>query len=69
MPFVNIRIIKEVIEDDPVGKKAAIAKKVAAAISETAGIPEDVVWVVFDEVNETDWFVGPTRAKELREQS
>lgn len=28
MPFVNIRLVKEVIADDPAGKKAAIAAQV-----------------------------------------
>ncbi len=66
MPFVNIRIVKEVIEDDPVGKKAAITEKVVDAISGTAGIPKEAVWVVFEEVSEADWFVGQKRVKELR---
>ena len=66
MPFVNIRIVKEVIEDDPVGKKAAISKQVTSAIASTAGIPEDAVWVVFEEVSEEDWFVGQARVKEMR---
>ena len=46
MPFVNIRIVKEVIADDPIGKKSAMSAKIAAAISETAGIPKDDVWIV-----------------------
>lgn len=69
MPFVNIRIVKQVIADDSERKKTEIAKKVATAIADTAGIPEDVVWVVFEEVDEADWFVGHTRVKELRAQS
>ena len=66
MPFVNIRIVKEVLEDDPVGKKARIAKQVTTAVASGAGIPEDAVWVVFEEVSEADWFVGAARVKELR---
>ena len=31
MPFVNIRIVKDVIADDPVAKKTAMAEKIAAA--------------------------------------
>jgi 4-oxalocrotonate tautomerase len=60
MPFVNIRIVKEVIADDPAGKKQRIAEKVAGAINEAAGIPIDDIWVVFEEVNARDWFVGQT---------
>lgn len=70
MPFVNIRIVKEVIEDDPAGKKAAITKKVIDAIAGTAGIPEEAVWVVFEEVSEKDWYVGKTSVEDMRaEQS
>ena len=60
MPFVNIRIVREVIASDPAGKKQKIAEKVAAAINEAAGIPKDDIWVVFEEVNARDWFVGET---------
>ncbi|TIW02357.1 MAG: 4-oxalocrotonate tautomerase, partial [Mesorhizobium sp.] len=38
MPFVNIRIVKEVIAADPAGKKADIAKKVTSAIIEATGL-------------------------------
>ncbi len=61
MPFVNIRIVREVIEDDPVGKKARIAAGVTKAVAEGAGIPEGKVWVVFEEVAARDWFVGADR--------
>lgn len=66
MPYVNIRLVKEVIEDDPEGKKQEITRRVASAISETTGLPEDAIWVLFDEVSEKDWFVGSNRVKELR---
>jgi 4-oxalocrotonate tautomerase len=58
MPFVNIRIVKEVIASDPQGKKQRIAEKVAAAINDAAGIPKDDIWVVFEEVDARDWYVG-----------
>ena len=58
MPFVNIRIVREVIADDVGRKKAAIADKVANAISEVAGVGKDDVWVVFEEVAARDWYVG-----------
>lgn len=68
MPFVNIRIVKEVIADDPEGKKAAIADKVAAAINEVAGIGLNDIWVVFDEVDARDWYVGATSVETLRKK-
>ena len=66
MPFVNIRIVKEVIAADPAGKKAAIAKKVSAAIAEATGLGPDMVWVVFEEVAAKDWYVGATSVEEQR---
>ncbi len=58
MPFVNIRMVKEVIAADPAGKKAAIRKKVVEAIVAATGLTKDDVWIVFEEVNARDWFVG-----------
>jgi 4-oxalocrotonate tautomerase len=66
MPFVNIRVVREVIADDPSGKKAKIAKKVTEAIVEVTGLTKDDVWVVFEEVAAKDWFVGPASVQELR---
>jgi 4-oxalocrotonate tautomerase len=68
MPFVNIRIVKEVIADDPIGKKSAMSAKIAAAISETAGIPKEDVWIVFEEVAARDWFVGDASVHQLRQK-
>ena len=66
MPFVNIRIVREVIAADPAGKKAAITKQVTAAIVAATGLTNNDVWVVFEEVNARDWFVGETDVETLR---
>jgi 4-oxalocrotonate tautomerase len=66
MPFVNIRIVKEVIASDPEGKKAAIAEKVTAAITEATGIGRSDVWVVFEEIAARDWYLGPASVETLR---
>jgi 4-oxalocrotonate tautomerase len=66
MPFVNIRIVKEVIAADPAGKKTDIARKVTSAIMEATGLSNDDVWVVFEEVNARDWYVGKTDVETLR---
>jgi 4-oxalocrotonate tautomerase len=58
MPFVSIRLVKELIADDPAGKKAAIGRRVAQTISETTGLPKDDVWIVFEEVAARDWYLG-----------
>jgi 4-oxalocrotonate tautomerase len=68
MPFVNIRIVREVIADNPEGKKSAIAEKVANAINEATGIARDDVWVVFEEVAARDWYVGVTSVEARRKQ-
>ena len=58
MPFVNIRIVKEAIASDPVGKKKAIAEGVVESITKATGLAKDDVWVVFEEVAARDWYVG-----------
>ncbi|HTR15081.1 MAG TPA: 4-oxalocrotonate tautomerase family protein [Roseiarcus sp.] len=66
MPFVNIRIVREVIASDPEGKKAAIAEKVVGAITEATGLGKSDVWVVFEEVAARDWYVGPSSVEKMR---
>jgi 4-oxalocrotonate tautomerase len=66
MPFVNIRLVKEVIASDPEGKKGAIARGVVNAITQATGLTSDDVWVVFEEVAARDWYVGPTSVETRR---
>lgn len=66
MPFVNIRIVKEVIADDPTGKKARISKAVTDSIIAATGLTQNDVWVVFEEVAARDWYVGHTDVETLR---
>ncbi|MDF2799864.1 MAG: uncharacterized protein K0R85_2608, partial [Devosia sp.] len=44
MPFINIRLVREVIADDPEGKKAQIARKVSDAVTEATGLAPEDVW-------------------------
>jgi 4-oxalocrotonate tautomerase len=69
MPFINIRLVKDVIASDPAGKKAEIAAKVTEAITQATGLTETDVWVVFEEVAAADWFVGQTSVAQRRSQS
>lgn len=69
MPFVNIRIVKQVIEHDPDRIKAEVQTAITDSIAKAADIPKENVWVTFDEVEETDWFSGGQRVKELRSGS
>ena len=68
MPFVNIRIVREVIADAPVEKKTEITRRVTDAINEVTGIGRDDIWVVFEEVAARDWFVGQTSVETRRSQ-
>jgi 4-oxalocrotonate tautomerase len=68
MPFVNIRLVKELIADDPAGKKDKIGKGVVKTITETTGLTANDVWVVFEEVAARDWYVGPTDVQTLRQK-
>ena len=69
MPFVNIRLVREVIAGDPQGKKEMIAKRVVSAITDATGLSENDVWVVFEEVAARDWYVGPSSVEENRRKS
>ncbi|MHA3980776.1 tautomerase family protein [Halovulum sp. GXIMD14794] len=66
MPFVNIRIVREVIAADPDGIKERIGREVSASIASAAQIPAENVWVVFDEVSQDDWFAGGKSVRALR---
>lgn len=66
MPFVNIRLVREVIADDPERKKGAIAEGVVRAITQSTGLTNDDVWVVFEEVAAHDWYVGLTDVETRR---
>jgi 4-oxalocrotonate tautomerase len=66
MPFVNIRLVREVIAADPTAKKAQISKAVTAAITKATGLAESDVWIVFEEVAARDWYVGETNVETMR---
>lgn len=66
MPFVNIRLIKELIADAPAEKKAEMTRRIADAISDVTGLPVAEVWIVYDEVSENNWFLGHMSVKEFR---
>ena len=65
MPFVNIRILK----GHPQSRKDEISRRVTAAIAELAELPKEAVWVVFEDVEAEDWYVGATPVSELKKQA
>lgn len=65
MPFVNIRILK----GHPQARKDEISRRVTDAIAELAELPKEAVWVVFEDVEAEDWYVGATPVAELQKQA
>ncbi|MBL8895539.1 MAG: tautomerase family protein [Rhizobiales bacterium] len=61
MPFVSIRILAGHKQET----KDRIAKGTVKAITEATGLPEEAVWVVFEDVTGEDWFVGQKTVKSL----
>jgi 4-oxalocrotonate tautomerase len=66
MPFVSVRLVKQVIADDPAGKKEEMGRAIAQAIGRVTGLGEDAVWVVFEEIDEGDWLVGRRTVRAMR---
>ncbi|HMN87162.1 MAG TPA: 4-oxalocrotonate tautomerase family protein [Bauldia sp.] len=69
MPFVNIRYVRQNISEGHERRKDAIADRISKAIAEEMDVSPDVVWVVFEEVDMADWYVGPTSVTKIRKQS
>lgn len=66
MPYVNIRIVRQAIAADPEAKKAEIGRRVVEAITDVTGLAPGDVWVVFDEVEAANWYLGPDSVQKLR---
>jgi 4-oxalocrotonate tautomerase len=54
MPFVNIQILKGHSKQ----RKDEISRRVTEVIAEVAQLPKEAVWVVFEDVEADDWYVG-----------
>ena len=53
MPFVNIRILKGHSQE----RKDEISRRVTAAICEVAQLPNEAIWVVFEDVTADEFLV------------
>jgi len=62
MPFVNVKIVRGRYE----AARGKIAKAMAQAIADNTEIPADQVHVVFDDVDQEDWFVGDKSVAQMR---
>jgi 4-oxalocrotonate tautomerase len=59
MPFINIQILKGHSQQ----RKNEIARRVTDAVSEVAELPREAIWVVFEDVAASDWYVGGKTAE------
>jgi 4-oxalocrotonate tautomerase len=62
MPFVNIRILKGHSKQ----RKDEISRRVTDAISEVAQLPKEAIWVVFEDVESDDWYVGGDSVTDIK---
>ncbi len=62
MPFVHVRINKGHSQQ----RKDRISERITAAISEIAEVPKEAIWVVFEDIEKTDWYVGATTVEQLQ---
>ncbi|MDR3592543.1 MAG: 4-oxalocrotonate tautomerase family protein [Negativicutes bacterium] len=56
MPFINVKFFAGHSRE----KKARMAEKITAVVSEETGVPNEYIWVVFQDVDKADWSVGGT---------
>ena len=54
MPFINIQILRGHSQE----RKNEIARRVTEAVSEVAELPREAIWVVFEDVAASDWYVA-----------
>ncbi len=62
MPFVNIRIY----EGHGKERKDEIASRVTDAICEVTKLPREAVWVVIEDIDPPDWYVGGKPGERMR---
>jgi 4-oxalocrotonate tautomerase len=61
MPYINIQIAKGHSEE----RKSRIARRIADIVMEETGLPDDAVWIVFQDIPTEQWFVGKRSVREL----
>ena len=64
MPFVSIRLI----EGRSQQQKDEISTRVVDAISDVLQLPNEDIWVVFEDVPAGDWYVGNSSVASLRKK-
>ena len=66
MPLVKINSVAGNLGDDAEAGKKTIATKVSQVLADEMGISTSDVWVVFEDIDAADWFVGSDSVRELR---
>ncbi|HET7714966.1 MAG TPA: tautomerase family protein [Bauldia sp.] len=66
MPFVSIKFVKENIAADPEGKRTRIADRVAQVVSEEMGVTKQEVWVTFEGIPSSDFYLGRESVASIR---
>jgi len=54
MPFVNIKIYEGLAHQ----QKTQVASRVTDAICDVTKLPREAVWVIIEDIDPPDWFVG-----------
>ncbi len=62
MPFVNIRILEGHSQE----RKDEMARRITETITDVTKLPKEAVWVVFEDVKSTDWFVGDKSVHKIK---
>ncbi len=67
MPFVTIRYVEGILGEgaEKAAKKADINSRVVQAICDAAGIDPELVWVTFEPVQNTEWYVGHKSVEQI----
>lgn len=62
MPFVNIRIL----EGHSKERKDEMARRITETIVDVTKLPKEAIWVVFEDVKPTDWYVGDRSVHQIK---
>lgn len=65
MPFVSIRIVEGHSQE----RKDEMAQRITRAVSEVAGVPEEIVWVTFEDIPAGEWYIGGESVEHMRSSS
>lgn len=62
MPYVSV----DWVTGQSAEKRAEVARRINAAVSEVTGIPADMIWVTFNHIEDDCWYVGKQSVREMR---